>query len=131
MLGSPGHRTSMWHISCRVVFARPLAFGEGRRGAGDVGLVEGNAAGVLHGTQVVFGHVDLVVGTPGEGNAVALVEEVQARACHLEDVLGVEVARERASAGQAQGQLDVPAIGTATAPRGTLDDRPGTPRQPR
>ena len=103
-----------------------LAFGEGRRGAGDVGLVEGNAAGILHGTQVVFGHVDLVVGTPGESDAVALVEEAQARACHLKDVLGVEVARERASAGQAQGQLDVPAVARATAPRGTLDDRPGT-----
>ena len=103
-----------------------LTFGEGRRGAGDVGLVEGNAAGVLHGTQVVFGHVDLVVGTPGESDAVALVEEAQARACHLKDVLGVEVARERASAGQAQGQLDVPAVARATAPRGTLDDRPGT-----
>ena len=72
-----------------------LALREGGRGARNVVFVECDAPRVFHGAEVVFGHVHLVVGSPGERHSVALVEEVESCTGDLEDVVGVEVARER------------------------------------
>ena len=101
-----------------------LALGERGGRARNVVFIEGNAARVLHGSQVVFGHVYLVVGSPREGHAVALVEEVQASARHLEHVVGIEVTLEGAAAQQAQRKVGVAAIGSPAAPGATLDNGP-------
>ena len=90
----------------------------------NVVLVEGDAARVFHRTEVVFGHVDLVVGTPRERDAVARVVEVESGAGHLEDIIGVKVTRKRTTAQESQRQLSMPAIGRASAPGASLDDRP-------
>ena len=101
-----------------------LALGEGGRRARNVVLVEGNASRVFHSAEVVFGHVHLVVGSPREGHSVALVEEVESCTGHLEDVVGVKVALERATAQQAQLELGVAAIRCSAAPRAAVNDSP-------
>ena len=53
------------------------------------------------------------------------MEEVQACARHLENVIGIEVALERTPAQETQGQLGVPAIRCAATPRAAVDNRPG------
>ena len=113
----------MAHFVQRRVRAA-LALGEGGRRARNVVLVEGDAPRVFHGAEVVFGHVHLVVGSPREGHSVALVEEVESCPSHFKHVVGVEVARERTAAQQAQLELSMATIRRATAPRAAFDDRP-------
>ena len=114
----------MAHLVERRVGAA-LPFRERGCRARNVALVEGDAPWVLHGPQVVLGHVDLVVGAPREGNAVALVEKVQACPRHLENVVGVEVACERAPTQQPQGELRMSSVARATAPGPAVNDGPG------
>ena len=111
------------HLVERCVRAA-LTLGERGRRTRNVVLVEGDAARVFHRTEVVFGHVDLVVGTPRERDAVARVVEVESGAGHLEDIIGVKVTRKRTTAQESQRQLSMPAIGRASAPGASLDDRP-------
>ena len=113
----------MAHFVQRRVRAA-LALGEGGRRTRNVVLVEGDASRVFHGAEVVFGHVHLVVGSPREGHSVALVEEVESCTSHFKHVVGVEVARERTAAQQAQLELSVATIRRSAAPRATFDDRP-------
>ena len=101
-----------------------LALREGGRGARNVVFVKCDAPRVFHGAEVVFGHVYLVVGSPWEGHSVALVEEVKPCTGHLEDIVGVEVARERTTAQEAQRQLGVVAIRCPAAPRAAVNDGP-------
>ena len=54
------------------------------------------------------------------------MEEVESCTGDLENVVGVEVARERATAQEAQRQLGVTAIRRSAAPRVAIDDRPRT-----
>ena len=115
----------MAHFVQRCIRAA-LTLGERGHRARNVVLVEGDAARVFHGTQVVFGHVYLVVGAPRERDAVARMVEVKSGAGHLEDIIGVEVTREGTTAQESQRQLSVPAIRRATAPGAPLDDRPRT-----
>ena len=111
-------------VQGRVRASLPL--GERRGGTGDVALVEGDTPGVFHRTQVVFGNVDLVVGTPREGHAITLMEKIEARTRHFKNVVGVEVAGQRAAACQAQGQFNMSTVAGATTPGAPVDDGPRT-----
>ena len=52
------------------------------------------------------------------------MEEVEPCTGHLEHVVGIEVARERTTAQEAQRQLGVTAIRCSAAPRAAVNDRP-------
>ena len=89
-------------VEDRVGAPRPL--GSGDRPAEEVEvLVEGDAAGVLHGTEVVLGDEHAVVGVPGEAVAVGLVVEVQACAGEVEELGGVQMVGQAGAAGPGQG----------------------------
>ena len=121
-----GHQVPEPHVAHLVQdrVGAALALGEGGGRARQVGLVEGHAAGVLHGAQVVLGHEHLVVGAPRVGGPVARVVEVQARAGHLQDVVGVDEGLQRLAAHEPQSQIRVPAVGRAALPVAAVDDRP-------
>ena len=72
-----------------------LDLGVGDLGAEDVALEDGHGAGVLHGAGVELGHEELVVLLERVRAVELLLEELEALPGELEDVVGVEVLRER------------------------------------
>ena len=90
---------------------RPRLAGRlGHSGAEDVALGEGDAAGVLHGADAALGDEDLVVLAEGVGMVEERLEEAEPIAGDVEDLVGVEVLEERATAPDAE--RDAAVLGT-------------------
>ena len=93
--------------------------------AENVGVTEGDAAGVLHGARVVLGHENLVVLGEGVGDAVGALEELEALTGDLDDLVGIQVLDDRGAGVDAQ--VDRAAVGGGQRGRGALvgagDDR--------
>ena len=93
-------------VEDRVGSPRPLR--SGRRSAEEVEvLVEGDAAGVLHGAKVVLGDEHAVVGVPGKAVVVGTVVVVQAGAGDVEELGGIEVIGQAGPAGPGQWDRQV------------------------
>ena len=97
----------------------------GGTGTEHVGVAEGHAAGVLHRARVVLGHEDLVVLGEGIGDAVGPLEELEALAGDLDDLVGIQVLNDRGAGVDAQ--VDCAAVGGGQRGRRALvgagDDR--------
>ena len=100
-----GHEVAEPHVTHlvedRVGASGPL--GAGDRPPEEVELlVEGDAARVLHGSEVVLRDEHAVVGVPGEAVGVDTVVEVQAGAGQVEQLGGIEVLGQAGAAGPRQ-----------------------------
>ena len=110
-------------VQDRVRTSLHLSLGGTR--AEHVGVAEGDAARVLHGARVVLGHEDLVVLGEGVGDAVRALEELEATARDVDDLVGIQVLDDRRAGVDAQ--VDRAAIGGCERGRraliGACDDR--------
>ena len=71
-------------------------------GTEHVGVAEGDAPGVLHGSSVVLRNEDLIVLREGVGDAVLLLEECEALAGGVDDALRIKMLDERGTAPDAE-----------------------------
>ena len=116
----PSHRHEVAepHVSHLVEdhLSAALARGVGDLGAEQILLVEGDAADVLHRAGVELGHEQLVVLAERVGIVERLRVEVEALLGDFEDLVGLEVRRQRLAAPQAELDVAVPVAGDMVRP---------------